>query len=133
MISLRKLSISSFMLISTTFAFVLSSCKGDGTAVLQESPAQVVESFGKATIEGDYARAVSLTDTPQEERPTLEAWLKMMFGQLDGGRFEALSEERSDDGRNACVKAVLSNSKTSDTIYINTVKVDDVWLVSLTL
>lgn len=111
-------------------ACLLSSCN-HGSEPQASTPSGVVKAWSKAVMDKDYPTTLKLTDIAEEDFPLYEAWMEMMFDEMDGTSMEVVSQALSDEGDNATVKVTLKSEKDLDTILIRTAKRDGLWKVCL--
>lgn len=124
-------SIGPFRLNLIVLAILMAACTNNDDVESGKSPSATVSKFNAAILEKDYRRAVTLTDTEEEDYALYEAWLKLMYDEMAGAKLEVLSEDVAADSSSALVRVELINGKTHDTLYTQTVKVGGRWKVSL--
>lgn len=120
-----------FKFILIALILFLSGCKSDSAQSNRNTPSATVASFNSAILARDYKRALTLTDTDEEEYPLYEAWMKLMFDEMTGATLDVLTEEIAPDSSSALVKVKLTNGKTHDTLYTKTVKAGGLWRIRL--
>ena len=111
-------------------ALTLNSCNNKKEP-LGTTPSGVVSAWSKAVLDKKYEQALRLTAISEEDYPLYEAWMKMMFDELDGVSLDVVSQELSDDGDYATVNVTMTNGKEIDTIQVQTVKIEGLWKVRL--
>lgn len=120
-----------FLFIFSTLTISFAGCKSDGTRQNENSPSETVSRFNTAVLAKNYTKALKQTDIEEDEYALYEAWLGMMFDELGNASLDVVSENVAADGNSAMVKVKLTNGKTNDTIYTETIKRDGVWKVRL--
>ena len=110
---------------------VMAGCRGSAAVKQEDSPSGVVTAFDEAILAKDYRGALLMTDTEEDDYELYEAWLRMMFDEMEGSRLVVLGAELTEDGKEASVRVKLESEGSSDTLYTHTVKTDGGWKVRL--
>lgn len=128
---MENTSIARAVVVMLVTVVVMAGCRGSAAVKQEDSPSGVVTAFDEAILAKDYRGALLMTDTEEDDYELYEAWLRMMFDEMEGSRLVVLGAELTEDGKEASVRVKLDSEGSTDTLYTHTVKTDGGWKVRL--